>query len=299
MKLIKGASASLAKPLSLIINQSLSTGIFPDKLKIAKVVPIYKKDDSTLIDNYRPISLLPVMSKIFEKVVYGQIYDYLISNLLLYKSQHGFQKLHSTETATLEFLDRIYNNLDAGETPISVFLDLSKAFDTLDHSILLKKLDYYGIRGIPLKWFQSYLSGRTQFVDYDGICSTALPITTGVPQGSILGPLLFLIYINDMHSAFNNFESILYADDTTLVKSLSSFSFSTESTDQNLSKNINSELQKVQEWLAANRLSLNISKTKYMIFHFPQRTVLLDLDLKINDTKIERVDEFNFLGLQV
>ena len=131
MKLMKGIIPSISTPLAMIINQSLKSGVFPAKLKIAKVIPLFKKGDRFLIDNYRPISILPVLSKIFEKVVYKQLYEYFILNKLFYKSQHGFKLLHSTETAALEFIDRIYTYLDSGKLPISVYLDLSKAFDTL------------------------------------------------------------------------------------------------------------------------------------------------------------------------
>ena len=244
MRLIKNIKSSLAKPLSLIINQSLNTGIFPDKLKKAKVIPIYKKDDEKVLNNYRPISLLPVLSKVFEKVVYCQLYDYFVLHNIFYRSQHGFKKLHSTETAILEFIDRLYKILDSGETPLAIFLYLSKAFDTLDHNILLHKLKYYGISGTPLNWFRSYLTNRSQYVQIDDHSSKPLPITTGVPQGSILGPLLFIIYINDLYLAVPNFESILYADDTTLINSVSTLNFRAQANNNNFSDTINSELKR-------------------------------------------------------
>ena len=164
MKHIKGLISSISEPLTLITNQSLKTVIFRSKMKIEKVIPLHKKDDNTILDNYRPISLLPVMSKILEKVVYNQIYGYFKARSLFYKSQHGFKKLHSTETAALVFIARIINILDNGELPISIYLDLSKAFHTLDHNILCHKLEYYGISGTHLIWFQDYLTNRSQFV---------------------------------------------------------------------------------------------------------------------------------------
>ena len=262
-----------------------------------KFYQFIKKDDK-ILNNYRPISLLPVLSKVFEKVVYNQLYDYFTLHNLLYNSQHGFKRLHSTETATLEFIDRIYKVLDSGELPITVFLDLSKAFDTLDHGILLQKLKHYGVTGISLKWFESYLMNRSQYVQLDSGYSNPLHITTGVPQGSILGPLLFIIYINDLYLASPKFESILYADDTTLISSLCTFNYSLSS-NNDVSNNINLELNKVHDWLVANKLSLNIPKTKFMVFSFSQSRTEINLNLKLDNTDIERTSEFNFLGLIV
>ena len=210
------------KPITALINQSLTTGVFPEKLKTAKVVPIFKKDDIHCFNNYRPISLLPAISKIYEKIVHVQLFDYFTSNNLFYANQYGFRTKFSTEHAVLDFVDRLYTNLDANNTPFTLFLDFSKAFDTIDHTILLNKLIYYRINNIELKWFNSYLSNRTQYVTINNTDSLKLNIRTGVPQGSILGPLLFLIYINDLNQA-SIFEPILYADGTTLVSSLCTF----------------------------------------------------------------------------
>ena len=300
-KLLQTIAPIIASPLTLMINQSLCTGIFPDHLKIAKVVPLYKKDSPHSFDNYRPISLLPAISKVFEKVVYNQLYDYMTQSKLLYESQYGFRKEHSTELASLEFSDRILAHLDKNEIPITIFLDLSKAFDTLDHEILLHKLQYYGVNNIALNWFKSYLTNRHQFVDYNGTCSSKLQLTTGVPQGSILGPLMFIIYMNDIYKVSDKFHSLLYADDTTLDSPLCTFDASSNNNkyDRNtLSTNINYELNLVFEWLCMNKLSLNIKKTKFMIFHNRQRNVeSLIPTLTINQHAIERVRDFNFLGL--
>ena len=300
-KLLKEIENVISRPLSIIINQSLCTGIFPDKLKIAKVIPLYKKDDDRSFGNYRPISLLSSISKIFERVAFNQLYEYFTSNGLLYESQYGFRKLHSTELAALEFTDRISQEMDAKKIPFSISLDLSKAFDTLDHKVLLTKLHYYGIRDIALNWFRSYLTKRTQYVDCNGVSSSIREIETGVPQGSILGPLLFIIYMNDIHTVSDNLNFILYADDTTLSSPMCSFTRGCNGNIELISTLINSELNKIADWLAVNKLSLNVQKTKFMIFHYRQRVLTENYIpcLMINDTLIERVTEFNFLGLTV
>ena len=161
------------------------------------------------MENYRPISLLASISKIFERVAFNQIYQYFFENNLLFDGQYGFRKHNSTELAALELGDSISNGLDKKETPVSIFLDLSKAFGTLDHKILLNKLQYYGIKDVALQWFSSYSSDIFQFVEMDGCWSDMLNITTGVPQGSILGPLLFIIYVNDMHSISDKFNLLM------------------------------------------------------------------------------------------
>jgi hypothetical protein len=167
-KLLKEISDIVSNPLSIIINKSLHTGIFPDRLKIARVIPIFKMNDNTILDNYRPISLLPAISKIIEKIVFNQLYEYFTTNKLFYDSQYGYRKLHSTEYAALELVDRIKRCIDDSKIPFSIFLDMSKAFDTLNHEVLLYKLQYYGINGICLQWFKSYLTSRKQYVDFNG-----------------------------------------------------------------------------------------------------------------------------------
>ena len=214
----------------------------------------------------RPISPLSSLSKVFEKIVFDQLYDYLITNGLLFESQYGFRKQHSTELAALELTDRIRREMDQNRIPFSVFLDLSKAFDTLNHHILLSKLKYYGIRSTALQWFKSYLTERQQFVEYQNVCSSTRELETGVPQGSVFGPLLFLIYVNDIHTVSNKLNFILYADDTTLTSPLCSFTHGAQNDVSHVSSQINSELLNIFDWLKVNKLSLNVDKTKYMIF---------------------------------
>ena len=292
-KLLKYLSPALVKPLTLIINQSIISGIFPDRLKIAKVLPLYKKDDKFNVENYRPISLLSAISKLFERVVFNQLYAYFVKNKLFYPSQYGFRDKHSTEFAAVELVDRVMEQLDKGNCAISIFMDLSKAFDTLDHKILLQKLRYYGLQNTPLRWFDSYLTGRLQYVEVNGACSDSLPITTGVPQGSILGPLLFIIYMNDIPNSSSEVNFILYADDTSIFTSIDLSNI------QN-SVDINNELHKVSTWLRCNKLSLNISKTKFMFFHHHKKNIRGKVpEIKINNTDIARVQNFNFLGINI
>ena len=186
--LIKIIEPAIIIPLTLLINKVLNTGIFTDELKIARVIPLFKKDDPKQLKNYRPISLLSKISKVIEKIIFTQISTYFKENKLICDNQYGFRPKHSTEYAALELVDRIITHKDKKEVPINIFLDLSKAFDTIDHTILLDKLRYYGIHDTALLLLNSYLNNRKQYVVFDDTKSEILPITVGVPQGSILGP---------------------------------------------------------------------------------------------------------------
>ena len=215
LKLIK---PNICHPLKEIINLSFATGIYPDILKIAKVIPIFKnKGDELLVSNYRPISLLSNVNKIFEKLAYSRLYSFLNLHNCIYELQFGFRAHHSTNHALISLTEMIRNALDNSNFACGIFIDLQKAFDTVDHEILLKKLDYYGVRGLANNWFKSYLSNRQQFVSINGFNSKNLTMKYGVPQGSVLGPLLFLIYINDLHKAIKYSVTHLFADDTNLL----------------------------------------------------------------------------------
>ncbi len=240
--------------------------------------------------------MLPSISKVFEKVIFKQLYNHFQAKNLFYSAQYGFREGHSTELAALELVDRITIEMDKMKTPISIFLDLSKAFDTLNHAILLDKLNYYGINGVAHDLMKSYLTNRKQYVEIEGVKSDTLELTTGVPQGSILGPLLFLIYINDIALASNVFKFVIYADDTNLNTNLEIIAQSSSVLETN--NILNTELAHVSDWLKCNMLSLNVQKSKYMIFHKPQKKVPL-LHLIMNDTVIEQVPNFDFLGLML
>ncbi len=196
---------------------------------------------------------MPAISKIFEKVIFKQLYQFFQEKKMLYNAQYGFQPEHSTEFASLELVDRVIVEMDKINTPINIFLDLSKAFDTLDHKMLLEKLKHYGITGVVYKLMESYIINRKQYVEIDGTKSELLNITTGVPQGSILGPLLFIIYIDDIASSSNLFEFIIYADDTTLSTTLEIIVRNTNNTD--VETYINKELSGISDWLKINKLN--------------------------------------------
>lgn len=290
-KLLKKSCKSISHPLTFIANLSFETGIFPSAMKIAKVIPIFKKDDNKIFSNYRPISLLPTFSKILERVVHKRLYHYLVTHNLLSQSQYGFQANISTEHAILELQNRIVTDLARKHWCSGIFIDLSKAFDSLNHEILLNKLNHLGVRGKSLTWFKSYLSERCQYVEINCSKSNNLNITCGVPQGSILGPLLFLVYINDLSDNIGDSNCILFADDTTILFSEENFN--------DLEHKMSENLKVIYKWLCLNKLSLNIGKTNYVIFHCPQRKLPHKPSVKIADKEIEMVNDTKFLGVYI
>ena len=181
-----------------IINLSITHGIVPDEMKIARVIPLFKADDRDVFTNYRPVSILPSFSKFIERIIYNRFLEYFNKYSILSDKQYGFRKNHSTSLALVDLYDKISTAIDQKEIAVGIFLDLSKAFDTVNHSILFDKLKYYGIRGLALDWVKSYFSNRVQFVQFNDCFSASKNISCGVPQGSILGPLFFLLYINDI-----------------------------------------------------------------------------------------------------
>lgn len=295
-KIIKEIFPAISIPLRYLINLSLQTGFIPERFKVAKVIPIYKSGQKNLFTNYRPISLLSSFSKILEKVVATQMNRYLRAKNILYIHQYSFRKGHNTSHPVIHFLRNIYNALNDNDQNYSmgVFIDLKKAFDTVNHTILLRKLHHYGFRGMSYLWFENYLRGRVQFVQIEDVASEKRQIECGVPQGSVLGPLLFLLYINDLHLSTNLF-TILFADDTTFQHTSLNLN--------DLFDTVNTELEKIRIWFQSNKLTLNVSKTKFMIFTKKRRKINTEgLELKIGQEAIERIGDdlptsnFKFLG---
>ena len=249
---LKHLNNEISTVLAELFNLSFSTGVFPDILKTSSVLPLFKKDSKLICGNYRPISLLSNISKLLEKLMYSRLYSFMTIFTCLAELQFGFRANHSTSHALISITEKIREALDNGHLACGIFIDLQKAFDTVDHGILLSKLEYYGARGIVKNWFSSYLHNRNQYVTINGFKSSLKPINFGVPQGSVLGPLLFLIYINDLKFSVKNSIVHHFADDTNLLcidKSL-----------KVLFKKVNYDLKGITNWLNANRISLKDSR---------------------------------------
>ena len=282
----------MASPLTEIINLSFSTGIYPNNLKIAKIIPVFKNKGSNLqCNNYRPISLLSNINKIFEKLMYTRLYNFLDIHNCIYNLQFGFREKHSTNHALFSITEKIREALDNNNFACGICIDLQKAFDTVDHNILLQKLNHYGIRGIANNWFNSYLSNRTQFVSINGFQSKTKNISIGVPQGSVLGPLLFLIYINDLNVAINYAIVHHFADDTNLLITGKSL--------KTIKKHTNIDLKLLCNWLKANKISLNSSKTEAILFRHPNKNIDYDLKLKIDGKRIFLTNSVKYLGIHL
>ncbi|CAH2094200.1 unnamed protein product [Euphydryas editha] len=302
--IIKDNKNILAKHISYICNLSFSTGVFPIALKRSKICPIYKSGDRNCVDNYRPISILPTLSKIIERVINKRLIKYLETNNLLSTAQFGFRRNKSTSDAVQELIDFTVTNLDSKNKTIAIFLDLAKAFDTVSIKILLKKLECLGIRDLQLKLFESYLTERKQCVKIENFTSEDVPVYFGVPQGSILGPTLFIAYINDLcQLVLPNAKIITYADDTALLFSGKSWT--------EVFSNAQTGFDTVMNWLNENILTLNVAKTKYITFSLrneePDITSHKLISHKCTDhnkfnclcPNIERTNAIKYLGIMI
>ena len=287
MYVLSKVTDQIVKPLVHIFNLSFSSGIFPSEMKTAKVIPVFKSGNRSDFSNYRPISLLLQFSKILEKLFNLRLEQFLISNEILSNCQYGFRSSMSTVHAALELIESISTAVDNKKHCAGVFIDLKKAFDTVNHDLLVKKLFFYGIRGTANAWLNNYLTNRNQYVIADDHSSGMRLITCGVPQGSVLGPVLFLLYINDICNVSNLLKFVLFADDTNIFCSSTSL--------HDLQDTINRELDKLFVWFSVNRLSLNLGKTNYMLFR--SRPPDNELALKINNVVLPRVAATKFLGI--
>ena len=276
-------------PILHICNRSLISGTFPSKLKIAKVFPIYKKGGKSLINNYRPISVFPYFSKIIEKIVNKRLVNHLDTNDIIIDPQHGFRQGRSTTSAILSLTDYILKSFDDCKFVCGIFLDFMKAFETVNHDILLDKLEHIGIRNNALTWFRNYLLNRKQFVSYNKFSSSTQYLKCSIPQGSILGPQLFSIYINDLVNSLKIFNLVLFADDSCVYHSHQNI--------DHLINIANNELPFIYQWLCANKLTLNIEKSHCIIFRRKKKLPPNIAPIQINNHIIKYTTNTNFLGL--
>ena len=289
-RLLKDAAHIVAKPLTDIINASLRQAKVPVDWKAARVIPLFKKGDVNNMDNYPPISILPTASKLLEREVHTQLVNYLREHKFLNPYQCGFRKGHSTDFAALSFADTIRRNIDLGLMIGAIFLDLRKAFDTVDHSTLLGKLFTIGVTDQEQNWFDNYLSGRSQVVGFNGVVSDGEPVTIGVPQESILGPLLFILYVNDLPDVICKCSILMYADDTVL--------FCSGLDVTKIENKLNDEWNLIGRWLRDNGLFLNVAKTEPMLFGIVARLKNVDrFQIQVHGHTIRRVFEFSYLGI--
>ena len=290
-RILKACEPYIKTTLTNLYNYSIETATYPSSLKLAKVFALYKKKSKYLPENYRPISLLSCLDKIIEKLLHRRFMKFINKHKIIILNQYGFLAKHSTISALIDLVDSIRNIIEKGEYALGIYLDLKKAFDTVDHNILLGKLDHYGIRGHSNKFIKSYLSDRSQYTVVNGIISTTQSVETGVPQGSVLGPLFFLIYINDIINSVDDVKTILFADDTSLLyhhKNLNTLKIKAES-----------GAKKVYDWLISNKLSISWEKTHFVIYHSTKRKAEGIQELSVYNFSIKRVNHVVYLGMRI
>lgn len=290
--LLKDSANEICKPLAHIINLSIDSSTVPDAWKIAKVIPVYKSGDINDEANYRPISILPTLSKILERAVYKQLIEYLEDNKLLTNQQYGYRKKRSTEHAATIFTDDIRRQIEQGKLVGAVFMDLRRAFDTIGHSTLMTKLKSYGICGKEIVWFNNYMFYRRQTVEIGANLSPEKPVLTGVPQGSLLGPLLFIVYFNDISDYLTKANSIMYADDMVI--------YYADKDVKTIEKCLNNELMDIANYLDDSELIINLKKgkTESMLLGTAKRLAKIEKDLKVSfrDTVINGTNSYVYLG---
>ncbi len=290
--MLKSGRSAITPVLTHLFNLSLRKKSFPQSWKSAKVTPLYKSGPRDSPDNYRPISVLPTIGKVIERLVHSQCQKYLTENNILSEAQAGFREGRSTGTCLAQFLHNIYEGIDQGRAAGVLFLDLAKAFDSVDHGILLEKLRYLGFKPSSVTWFDSYLANRSQCTFVNNVCSTTDIVDCGVPQGSILGPLLFLCYINDLPDHLLYCTPSLYADDTALCYISDNV--------EDISSALNEEFHNVYQWFCRNKLSVNADKTECMLFRSRRKFVEnCELKVSLNGAVIEQVSSFKYLGIHL
>ena len=290
-KIIKKIIPSIAYPISEICNKSFSEGICPGILKTSNIIPIFKKDSRLNVENYRPISLLSNITKIIEKIMFTRLYKFLDHHKCLYSQQFGFRAKHSTTHAVLSMIQEIRETIENDDVAVGVFVDFKKAFDTVNHEILLTKMEHYGIRGLSNKWFCSYLSNRKQYVTIDATDSSYEYVRHGVPQGSVLGPLLFLIYINDLNQCIKNSTTRHFADATNILHIIRN-----KQRNRNPFRKLNNDLRALTHWLLANKISLNKTKTEVVIFR-KKTTGIPPGKIILNGLRLEYQHSTKYVGL--
>ena len=288
--ILKEAFLTLIPETTHMMNLSISSSTFPSAWKKALVVPIPKAGNKTMVKNYRPISLLPLPGKVLEKLIHGQISDHLESTSLLSENQHGFRKKYSTTHSVAQFTNYINTKMDSKTPTLATYIDFRKAFDCVQHRVLLHKLSKMNLGDSTVQWIRSFLTGREQRVLANNVYSSFLPITQGVPQGSVLGPLFYIVYANDLAKTFLNCNVAMYADDTVLYTANSNFDTSVVKMQE--------DINQLSEWCLHNGIKVNTDKTKLMLFGSSKSIGSLPtFEIKYNESPMQQVSSYRYLGM--